>query len=87
MTAKHFAIVMLALLIVIMAFIACQSKSFVYERSEMTHYHATPYETNVEWIVDFKDTAQIALNCEIVLISVEKLENGKMKLSLKAKTP
>lgn len=69
------------------AFIACQSKSFVDKRSEMTHYQSTPSETNVEWIVNFKDTAQIALNCDIVLISIDRLEDGEMKLSLKAKTP
>lgn len=79
---------MFVFLMTLLVVTAC-SKKPIYEkveRAEMVNYYANPFETEVEWIVNFNDTAQMALNCEVVLISVEDLKNGQMKLSLKSKT-
>ena len=86
MKAKHFSIGVAFLFALSMAFHACQQKrSHMYEKNLMTQYQATPYETDVEWVVNFKDTAQMALTCETVYISVAKAEGGKLRLSLKSK--
>ena len=53
----------------------------------MTEYHATPYLTEVEWDIEFGETAQMSLYCETVYITAVKEKNGKIKLILKAERP
>ena len=53
----------------------------------MTEYHATPYLTEVEWDLEFGETAQMALYCETVYITAVKEKNGKIRLILKADRP
>ena len=50
----------------------------------MTDYHATPYVTEVEWDVAFGATAEMALYCETVYITIEKGEVGGVKVILKS---
>ena len=51
---------------------------------EPTEYHATPFTTEVEWDVAFGGTAQMALYCETVYITIEKGEAGGVKVILKS---
>ena len=53
----------------------------------MTGYHATGSFTEVEWDIEFGETAQIALSCETVWITAVEEKDGKIKLLLKAKKP
>ena len=55
--------------------------------ANMTEYHATPYTTEVEWDLEFGETAQMALSCETVYITAVKEKNGRIRLILKAEKP
>tara|TARA_R100001460_G_scaffold59854_3_gene99873 strand:+ start:7 stop:252 length:246 start_codon:yes stop_codon:yes gene_type:complete len=72
-----------ALCVLFALFVGCNSKSI--RTASMTGYHATGSFTEVEWDIEFGETAQIALSCETVYVTAIKEKDGKIKLLLKAK--
>ena len=55
--------------------------------ASMTKYHATSHTTEVEWNIEFGETAQMSLYCETVYITAVKEKNGKIRLIFKAERP
>jgi hypothetical protein len=68
------------------AVVGCVSSMSRYSESnkaEMTKYKANYCSTEVEWIVNNGDTAQIGLEHDKIWISTTRLSNGQMRVSLK----
>jgi|5B_taG_2_1085324.scaffolds.fasta_scaffold16706_6 major membrane immunogen (membrane-anchored lipoprotein) len=74
------AITVLCVLFVL--FVGCNDTPI--RRATVTDYHATSRSTEVEWDIEFGETAQMSLSCETVYITAIKEKDGKIKLLLKS---
>ena len=74
-----------ALCVLFVLFVGCNNTSI--RRATVTDYHATSHTTEVEWDIEFGETAQMSLSCETIYITAIKEKDGKIKLLLKAVRP
>jgi len=71
-----------ALCVLFVLFVGCNDTYI--KRATVTDYHATSRATEVEWDIEFGETAQMSLSCETVYITAIKERDGNIKLLLKA---
>jgi len=79
-----------ALCLLFALFAGCNNNPM--KRATVTHYRATGSfatgsVTEVEWDIEVGETAQMALYCESIYITVVEKKDGKIKLLLTARKP